>query len=122
MEKQNIIVEKSYHFGLRTVKLYIHLRKLKVERELLIQLLRCGTSVGANVEEAVGAQSGKDFINKINISYKEARETNYWLNLLKDSGLLEVKLANSFIADAEELKKFLLQFSKHLKTKYYLKI
>jgi four helix bundle protein len=101
MSKQNIIVEKSYNFGLRTVKLYIYLRKSKVERELLIQFLKSGTSVGANVEEAEGAQSLNDFIHKIGIAYKESREAHYWLRLLRDSELLELKLANSFIQEVE---------------------
>jgi len=67
MTKTNIIVDKSYNFGMRTVKLYMHLRKNKIERELLLQFLRCGTSIGANVEEAEGGQSIKDFIsNNVN--------------------------------------------------------
>ena len=117
MSKQNIILEKSYNFGLRTVKLYMHLRKNKVERELLIQFLKSGTSVGANVEEAEGGQSLSDFIHKIGIAYKEARETNYWLRLLRDSELLELKLANSFIQDAEEIKKILASILKTSKAK-----
>ena len=117
MTKQNIILEKSYDFGLRTVKLYVYLRKNKVERELLIQFLKSGTSVGANVEEAEGAQSLNDFIHKIGIAYKEAREAHYWLRLLRDSELLELKLANSFIADVEELKKILASILKTSKAK-----
>lgn len=107
MKEQNIILDKSYAFGLRIVKLYIHLRKQKVERELLLQLLRAGTSIGANIEEAEGAQSKSDFIHKISISYKESRETSYWLRLLTDTGLLETKLSESFLKDIEELKKIL---------------
>lgn len=80
--KSNIILDKSYNFALRIVKLYMHLRGEKVERELLIQLLKSGTSIGANVEEAVGAQSKSDFIHKTGIAYKESRETSYWLRLL----------------------------------------
>ena len=117
MSKQNVIVEKSYNFGLRTVKLYIYLRKNKVERELLIQFLKSGTSVGANVEEAEGGQSLNDFIHKIGIAYKEAREAHYWLRLLRDSELLELKLANSFIQEAEELKKILASILKTSKAK-----
>ncbi|MBK6381372.1 MAG: four helix bundle protein [Chitinophagaceae bacterium] len=117
MSKQNIILEKSYNFGLRTVKLYMHLRKNKVERELLIQFLKSGTSVGANVEEAEGGQSLSDFIHKIGIAYKEAREAHYWLRLLRDSELLELKLANSFIQDAEEIKKILASILKTSKAK-----
>ena len=117
MSKQSIILEKSYNFGLRTVKLYMHLRKNKVERELLIQFLKSGTSVGANVEEAEGGQSLSDFIHKIGIAYKEAREAHYWLRLLRDSELLELKLANSFIQDAEEIKKILASILKTSKAK-----
>ena len=72
MKEQNIILEKSYAFDLRIVKLYMHLGKQKVERELLIQLLKSGTSIGANIEEAVGAQSKSDFIHKVSIAYKES--------------------------------------------------
>ena len=110
MAKENIILEKFYNFGFRIVKLHMHLRKNKEERELLIQFLKSGTSVGANVEEAEGGQSLNGFIHKIGIAYKEAREAHYWLRLLRDSELLELKLANSFIQDAEEIKKSFLQF------------
>ena len=112
MKEHNIILEKSYAFGLRTIKLYMHLRKQKVERELLLQLLRSGTSVGANIEEAEGAQSKSDFIHKISIAYKEARETSYWLRLLSDAGLLENKLSQSFLSDIDQLKKILASILK----------
>ena len=116
MKDSNVILEKSYGFGLRVVKRYMHLRERNIERALIVQLLRSGTSIGANVEEAVGAQSKNDFIHKINIAYKEARETHYWLRILKDAGLLEDKLAASFINDAEELKKILFSILKSSKT------
>ncbi len=117
MDKENIIVDKSYQFGLRIVKLYLFLRKNKVERELIIQLLKSGTSVGANVEEAEGGHSGADFIHKMGIAYKEAREAHYWLRLLRDSGLLDTKLADSFLKDGEELKKILASILKTSKGK-----
>ena len=107
MDVENIILDKSYKFGLRIVRLYMFLRKNKIERELLLQLLKSGTSVGANVEESEGAQSNADFIHKMGIAYKEAREVHYWLRLLRDSNLLEMKLANSFLKDADELKRIL---------------
>ena len=91
MKTSNLIVEKSFQFSLRIVKLFGHLKKNRVERELALQLLRSGTSIGANVEEAIGGASRKDFIHKLTIAYKEARETNYWLKLLKEAGLLEIK-------------------------------
>ena len=71
------------------------------------QILHSGTSIGANVEEAVGGASRKDFINKMQIAYKEARETRYWLRLLNDSEILEEKLADSFVKDCEELLRIL---------------
>lgn len=71
MKEQNLILDKSYSFGLRIVKLYMYLRKQKIERELIIQLLKSGTSVGANVKEAIGGQSRSDFIHKISIAYKK---------------------------------------------------
>ena len=87
--------------------MFLHLREKKVERELCVQLLKAGTSVGANVEEAVGGSSRKDFIHKLEIAYREARETRYWLRLLKEADLIEGKLADSFISDCEEIIKIL---------------
>jgi four helix bundle protein len=81
--------------------------KKKVERSLVIQVLRSGTSIGANVEEAMGGSSKKDFVQKLKIAYREARETNYWLKLLKHSHLLELKLADSIILDCEEIIRIL---------------
>ena len=107
MKNENVVLDKSYQFGLRIIKLFIHLRKIKVERELCTQLLRSGTSIGANIEESIGGSSRKDFVYKLEIAYKEARETRYWLRLLKDSGLLQSKLAESFIFDCEEILKIL---------------
>ncbi len=113
----NIALEKSYAFSLRVVNLFLHLREQKIERTLIVQLLRSATSIGANIEEAIGGQSKKDFISKIGIAYKEAREAHYWLRLLKDVGIIEIKLADSFLQDAEELKKILASILKTSKTK-----
>ena len=86
--KENIIQKKSYAFALSIISLYKILISEKKEFVLSKQLLRSGTSIGANVEEALAASSKADFINKINISAKENRESNYWLRLLKDSGYI----------------------------------
>jgi len=107
LKQENLILTKTYNFGLRILKLYLHLRKEKVDIGLCSQLLRSGTSIGANTEEAVGGSSRKDFINKLQIAYKEARETMYWLRLLSDSEILDQKLAESFITDCEEIIKIL---------------
>jgi four helix bundle protein len=115
LKQENLILDKSYNFGLRFVKLYLHLKRKKIDNGLCSQILRSGTSVGANIEEAVGGSSRKDFINKMQVSYKEARETRYWLRLLMDSELLEKKLANSFITDCEEILKILTTILKSSK-------
>ena len=103
MKEENIILDKSFKFGLRILKLYIHLRRKKADSGLCSQILNSGTSIGANVEEAVGGSSKKDFINKLQIAYREARETRYWLRLLKGGDILEKKLADSFLKDCDEI-------------------
>lgn len=105
--KNNPVLMKSYAFALRIVKLHLYLSKELKQFELSSQILRSGTSIGANIEEALGGVSRKDFINKLGISYKEARETKYWLRLLRDSELIEISMADSLIADCEELLKIL---------------
>ncbi|MFH1193887.1 MAG: four helix bundle protein [bacterium] len=101
--KENVIKDKSFLFALRIIKLYKYLIKDKKEYTLLKQVLRSGTSIGANIEEAVGGCSKKDFISKMAIAYKEARETNYWIRLLEKSDYITVKEANLLLDDCEEL-------------------
>ena len=105
--------------ALRMVKLYKYLTEEKKEFVLSKQILRSGTSIGANVEEAVGAQSEKDFLSKISIAYKEARETKYWLRLLKDGEYLEEKQAQSLLQDIEEMLKLLGSIQKTMKQKIH---
>ena len=105
--KENIIQRKSFAFAIRIVNVFKYLQLEKKEYALSNQLIRSGTSIGANVEEAIGGQSKKDFISKISISYKEARETMYWVKLLKATFYLEEKEADSILNDAEELCKIL---------------
>ncbi|MGI8469040.1 MAG: four helix bundle protein [Pyrinomonadaceae bacterium] len=81
--KENILLEKSFAFAIRVVKAYKYLIEEKKEFVISKQFLRSGTSIGANSEEAVGGQSKADFVSKISIAYKEARETKYWIRLLK---------------------------------------
>ena len=85
MKKDNVIQEKSYQFAIKIVKTSKYLVDQKKEFILSKQLLRSGTSIGANVEEAIGGQSKKDFFAKLSISYKEAKETKYWIRLLFDT-------------------------------------
>jgi four helix bundle protein len=103
MKSDNIIKEKSYNFSLKIITIYQELTKDKKEFILSKQLIRSGTSIGANIEEAIGAQSKNDFISKISISYKEARETLYWLHLLTDSGFLNKQQSDTLIFDCEEI-------------------
>lgn len=105
MKEGNAIQVKSYAFALRVVRLYRYLCDEKREFVLSKQLVRSGTSIGANVEEAIGGQSHKDFLSKMGIAYKEARETHYWLRLLRDSDILDPRHAESLIEDCEELLK-----------------
>ena len=107
MKEENVILDKSFAFALRILKLYLFLRKKKVDIGLCSQILDSGTAIGANVEEAIGGSSRKDFINKMQIAYKEARETKYWLRLLKEGELIDKKLADSFLKDCEEILKIL---------------
>jgi four helix bundle protein len=107
MKENNVIREKSFAFAIRIVKLYQYLCDEKKEFNLSKQLLRSGTSIGANIEESIGGQSDKDFLSKISISYKETRETVYWIKLLSATGYLNDKLSQSVLADAEELCKIL---------------
>ena len=109
--KQNIIKDKTYQFALHIIQ---HYQKMQQQNEFVLsnQLLRSGTSVGANVEEAIAAQSRKDFISKMSISSKEARETNYWLRLLRDSKLCANIDYTDLIKESEEIIKILTSIVK----------
>lgn len=107
MKENNVVREKSYSFSLKIIELWKNLTTDKREFILSKQLIRSSTSIGANIEEAIGAQSKKDFIAKINISYKEARETLYWLELLRDGGFISRRESDTLICDCEELVKIL---------------
>ncbi|MFM2193126.1 MAG: hypothetical protein RLZZ118_2083 [Bacteroidota bacterium] len=105
--KQNIIIEKSFLFAVRIVKACKHLSEKKKEYILSKQLLRSGTSIGANTEEAIGGQSKADFKAKLSIAYKEARETSFWIRLLYATDYISKKEFDSLFADVEELSKIL---------------
>lgn len=105
---KSILKDETYKFSLRMVKLFQHLSQEKKEFVLSKQVLRSGTSIGANTEEAFQGESKADFIHKLAIANKEAFETHYWLRLLRDSGMLEAKLAESLINDCCELQALLV--------------
>lgn len=103
----NAIVDKSFAFAVRIVKLYQYLTDEKREYVMSKQVMRSGTSIGANVCEAAYGQSRKDFLSKMHIALKEASETEYWLRLLKHTGYLEEAQFSSMFDDCMELKRML---------------
>ena len=108
---RNAVKQKSYDFALKIIKLCARLKERK-HFEMSSQLLRSGTSIGANIEEALAGRSRKDFFNKMSIASKEARETNYWLRLLRDANMLEKQDSKTFIEESEELIKILTSIVK----------
>jgi four helix bundle protein len=110
--KNNILIEKSYDFAVKIVALYQQIFETKNEFVLVRQLLKCGTSIGANVAEANGAISKAEFSAKISIAYKECLETKYWLSLLKDTGYISAENHESLFAAADELGKILFSIIK----------
>lgn len=117
-EKENIIIKKSYDFALEIVKLYKFLAEQK-EYVLSKQMLRSGTSIGANVHEAVAAESKKDFIHKLGIAVKEARETLYWLCLLLDSDFIQKKQFDVLSSSCNSLIKNLNSIILTTKQRYF---
>ena len=113
--KENIIKDKSFLFALRIVKLYRSLCDNRKEFVLSKQILRSGTSIGANIRESEHGQSKADFIHKTSIALKEANETDYWLELLYQSGYLDEAIYKSLKQDCEELLKILTAIVKSSK-------
>ena len=108
VKKDNVIVDKSKVFALRIIKLYKYLNEEKREYILSKQLVRSGTSIGANIMEAIRGQSNADFTAKMNIALKEASETEYWLELLHKSDYLTNEQFDSIHTDCIEILKILM--------------
>ena len=106
--KESIIYNKALDFAVRIVNLHKFLTNVKRETVMSKQLLRCGTSIGANVSEALSAESTADFIHKLSISQKEANETQYWLSLLIKTEYISGKEYESMQQDCEEIRKMLI--------------
>ena len=104
---KSIVADKSFSFAVRIVRLYKWICAEKKEFVLSKQLLRSGTSIGANVSEALQGQSKRDFLMKMNIALKEASETKYWLRLLKETEYLSDKQQQPILNDCIELEKLL---------------
>jgi len=113
--ENSTVSEKSFQFAIRIVKLYRYLVNKNREFVLTRQLLRAGTSIGANVAEAQQAQSRADFISKLSIALKEVSESDYWLRLLHATGYLETKEFMSISADCDELGRMLTAIIKSSK-------
>ena len=116
MREDNIIQKKSFEFALRSVNIYKSLINDKKEFVLSKQFLRSATSIGANVEEAIGGQSKADFLSKLSIAYKEARECKYWIRLLSASNYLSSSESSSLLKDVEEILKIIGSIQKTLKS------
>lgn len=110
--KKNVIVEKSKTFALRIVKMYQYLTAEKKEFILSRQVLKSGTSIGANVREAIRGQTRADFYAKLNISLKEASETEYWLELLYEGGYIDKVQFDSIYTDCQEIISILVSITK----------
>ena len=107
MKQDNIVLDKSFEFAVRVVKLYKYLRKTFDERVLSTQILKSGTSIGANVREALRRSSRKDFVAKMNISLKESYETEYWIELLYKTEYLSKAEYDSIFPECRELTNIL---------------
>ena len=118
---QNIILEKSFEFALDIIEIYKCLAKEQKEFILSKQLLRSGTSIGANIHESLSAESRIDFVHKLNISLKEARETEYWLRLLYESQYIEIYIYTSATNKLKEIIRLLKSIVLTTKQRYNLK-
>lgn len=112
MGKHNPARDLSYEFALNIVETVRLVQKQEKEYILTKQCLRSGTSIGANIEEALGAQSRRDFISKMSISYKEARETHYWLRLMRDTCYLDKAVSDNLLNSCDELIRLLTSIIK----------
>ena len=113
--RENIILKKTMDFAIRIVDLYKYLTGEKKEYIMSKQLLKCGTSIGANVYEAVKGQSRNDFLSKIYISFKETSETEYWLKLLTSTAYLNEAQSASILNDCREISRILSSIIKTTK-------
>lgn len=115
--KENVIADKSKSFAIRIIRMYQFLTTEKREFILSKQLLRSGTSIGANVRESIYGQSRPDFHTKLTIALKEAAETEYWLELLYETDYITLEQFNSIMNDCKELIKILTAITKQTKSK-----
>ena len=117
MKKENKVLNLSKTFAIRIIRLYQYLQNEKMEYVLSKQVLRSGTSIGANIRESVHAQSLEDFIHKLNISLKESYETEYWIELLYETDYINKQQFESIISDNKEITATLVKIIKTSKMK-----
>ncbi len=115
MKENNLVLDKSKKFAIRIINLYKYLSVEKKEFVLSKQILKSGTSIGANVKEAINGQSTADFLSKMSIALKEAGETEYWLELLNETKYISDNQFNSMVANCRELIKILTSIIKTTK-------
>ncbi len=115
--KESVLMKKSENFAVRIIRMYKYLRDVKQESILSKQILRSGTSIGANIAESRRAQSELDFVSKLNIALKEAEETGFWLKSLYDGEYINEMGFDSMNKDNEELIKMLVKSIKTMKAK-----
>jgi len=116
MKSDNVIQQKSFEFAIKIINLYKYLKDEKKEFVLSKQVLKSGTSLGANIEEGIGGQSKADFLSKLSIAYKEARETVYWLKLLFETDFIKKEDYGNLFSDAEEICKIIGKIQITIKT------
>lgn len=112
MKKDNLINDLSYAFALRIIKANKFLKSERQEYDISRQMLRSGTSIGANVREAINGESKTDFIHKLKIALKEAGETEYWIELLRDSEYFDKEAAESMLSDCRRIIRVLVSIIK----------
>ena len=114
--KENLIQQKTYDFALKIINTS---KQMQMNKEFVLsrQLLKSGTSIGANVEEAIGGQSRKDFLSKISIAYKEARETKFWLRLLRDSNSMDTRHSEELLYQVYEILRIIGSIQRTTKSK-----
>ena len=114
--KENLIQQKTYDFALKIINTS---KQMQMNKEFVLsrQLLKSGTSIGANVEEAIGGQSRKDFLCKISIAYKEARETKFWPRLLRDSNSMDAAYSDELLYQVEEILRIIGSIQRTTKSK-----
>ena len=117
MAQDNIVQKKSFDFAVKVVKLAYQIQKEKKEYDLSRQIIRSATSIGANIEESMGGQSDKDFLHKVSISYKEARETEYWLRLMLEVELISKDQQEELLENVREILRLLGAIRRTMKKK-----